>query len=401
MNISDRMQKASERLMAFCYGLCAVICISCFFQNDSLVSACFYTSFFAVFYLFVRYSSSSVHNFSMELFALIALSVINVVINQLIAGTGMVGFDYFKKLIMFLTTVVFFYFVSYDAEISERTKKIILIITIAIAVLYMAFFWTNRSQCMLFHGRVSKYLTFGMTNPNLTGIYMLCIEVYCVIAIFRFKNWMARLIALTLAGTSAYFLFLTNARNALIALVLFYIMAAIMYIRKKPFGKVVTTLLLWYPLIFCVIYLMIIYNERIIRVLSFLSSEGKTLDARYDNWKNAFSIFSKTPIIGAYCEISNGTGMSQMLNTHLDVLASYGIVVFALFMRFLRKATLYVSGKTDNMQNYIALAGFFACIIAGSGEAALVSGGTGIYILIGGLLLFAQNEMSIRKYRGD
>ena len=89
----------------------------------------------------------------------------------------------------------------------------------------MAFFWTNRSQCMLFHGRVSKYLTFGMTNPNLTGIYMLCIEVYCVIAIFRFKNWMARLIALTLAGTSAYFLFLTNARNALIALVLFYIMA--------------------------------------------------------------------------------------------------------------------------------------------------------------------------------
>ena len=208
------------------------------------------------------------------------------------------------------------------------------------------------------------------------------------------------MIALTLAGTSAYFLFLTNARNALIALVLFYIMAAIMCIRKKPFGKVVTTLLLWYPLIFCVVYLMIIYNERIIQVLSFLSSEGKTFDTRYDNWKNAFSIFSKTPIIGAYCEISNGTGVSQMLNTHLDVLASYGIAVFTLFMRFLRRITIYISDRTENMENFIALAGFFACIIAGSGEAALVSGGTGIYILIGGLLLFSEGTSERKILRG-
>ena len=82
-----------------------------------------------------------------------------------------------------------------------------------------------------------------------------------------------------------------------------------------------------------------------------------------------------------------------MLNTHLDVLASYGIVVFILFMSFLRKIGVYTSSVSNSSQNFIALAGFFACIIAGSGEAALVSGGTGIYILIGGLLLFARDEI--------
>lgn len=400
MNTFERLRMTSDKLILLSYFLCVVICVACVFQKDSVVSVCFYTSFFVIFYLFARYSSSSVRHFSKELLFIISLSIINVVINQLVAGSGIIGVDYFKKVIMFLTTVIFFYYVSYDANISEKIKDRILIIVLGIAALYSLLYITNRQQCMLFHERVSKYLTFGMTNPNLTGIYMLCIEVYCVIAIFKFENWMARLIAVVLAGTSAYFLFLTNARNALIALVLFYIMAAIMCIRKKPFGKVVTTLLLWYPLIFCMIYLMIIYNERIIQVLSFLSSEGKTLDTRYDNWINAFSIFSKTPIIGAYCEISNGTGVSQMLNTHLDVMASYGIVVFALFMRFLRKITLYILDRAEIVQNYIALAGFFACIIAGSGEAALVSGGTGIYILIGGLLLFSESKSERRILRG-
>ena len=393
MNTSERLRMTSDKLILLSYFICAVICVSCVFQKDSIVSVCFYTSFFVIFYLFARYSSSSVRHFSKELLFIISLSIINVVINQLVVGSGVVGFDYFKKVIMFLTTVIFFYYVSYDANISEKIKDRIVIIVLGIAALYILFYITNRQQCMLFHERVSKYLTFGMTNPNLTGIYMLCIEAYCVIAIFHFRKLAAKAIALLLSVAMVYFLFLTNARNVMIALVLFYVFAIVMVARKKPFGNFVTTTILWYPLIFCVIYLFVIHNEKVTGLLSFLVSEGKTLDTRYDNWSNTIDILSRSPIIGAYCEISNGTGMSQMLNTHLDVLASYGIVVFILFMSFLRKIGRYVSSACDSVQNFIALAGFFACIIAGSGEAALVSGGTGIYILIGGLLLFARDEI--------
>lgn len=394
MITSKKMQLRSERLIVFCYILCAAICIANLFQQSILVSACFYMSFFAVFYLFVQSSSSSASHFSIEveLFMLIVLSIVNVVINQLVAGTEIVGFDYLKKLIMFLTTVVFFYCISYDVEITEKGKNIVLTIVLMIAAFYVYFYLTQKSQCMVFNGRISRYVTFGMTNPNLTGIYMLCMEAYCVISVFRFKRLWVKLIAVALSCTSASFLFLTNARNALIALILFFLITVVCTVRKKNFGKIITTALLWYPLIFCIIYLFIINNEKVIRVLSFLTSEGKTLDTRYNNWKNALLFFSKSPLIGAYCEISNGTGMSQMLNTHLDVLASYGVVVFALFMRFLTKVTAVASNSSKSIQNYIALAGFLACIIAGSGEAALVSGGTGIYILIGGLLLFTQNE---------
>lgn len=393
MNTSERLRMARDKLILLSYFICAVICLACVFQKDSVVSVCFYTSFFVIFYLFARYSSSSVRHFSKELLFIIALSIINVVINQLVAGSGIIGFDYFKKVIMFLTTVIFFYYVSYDANISEKIKDRIVIIVLGIAALYSLLYITNRQQCMLFHERVSKYLTFGMTNPNLTGIYMLCIEAYCVIAIFRFGKLVAKAIALLLSVAMAYFLFLTNARNAMIALVLFYVLAVVMIVRKKTFGNFVTTAILWYPLTFFVIYLFIIHNEKVTNLLSFLVSEGKTLDTRYDNWSNTLDILSKSPIIGVYCEISNGTGMSQMLNTHLDVLASYGIVVFILFMSFLRKIGVYTSSVSNSSQNFIALAGFFACIIAGSGEAALVSGGTGIYILIGGLLLFARDEI--------
>ena len=393
MNTLERLRMTSDKLILLSYFICAVISVACVFQKDSVVSVCFYTSFFVIFYLFARYSSSSVRHFSKELLFIISLSIINVVINQLVAGSGIIGFDYFKKVIMFLTTVIFFYYVSYDANISEKIKDRIVIIVLGNAALYILLYITNRQQCMLFHERVSKYLTFGMTNPNLTGIYMLCIEAYCVIAIFRFRKLVAKAIALLLSVAMAYFLFLTNARNAMIALVLFYVVAVVMIVRKKPFGNFVTTAILWYPLIFFVIYLFIIHNEKVTNLLSFLVSEGKTLDTRYDNWSNTLDILSKSPIIGAYCEISNGTGMSQMLNTHLDVLVSYGIVVFILFMSFLRKIGVYTSSVSNSSQNFIALAGFFACIIAGSGEAALVSGGTGIYILIGGLLLFARDEI--------
>jgi membrane protein insertase Oxa1/YidC/SpoIIIJ len=123
--------------------------------------------------------------------------------------------------------------------------------------------------------------------------------------------------------------------------------------------------------------------------------EGKNLDSRVEVWGPALTNLARSPIIGAYSQITDGTGLAQMHNTHLDIACSYGIpVLVAVCMLLFR--WLNQRNQTYKSKSGIAyMLGFACAIIMGMGEAALFSGSLGLYILVGGFLLLGNRDAKI------
>ena len=80
-----------------------------------------------------------------------------------------------------------------------------------------------------------------------------------------------------------------------------------------------------------------------------------------------------------------------MHNTHLDVMASYGIPVTILVCCFLFYI-IYNRGNRYSREQVLFLIAFMFSIVLGIGEAALFSGGQGLYIFIGCLLLLSRQD---------
>lgn len=124
------------------------------------------------------------------------------------------------------------------------------------------------------------------------------------------------------------------------------------------------------PLLFAGLYMRVVDAPFFARFFSFATAEGKELNSRTDIWEPAFRRFASSPVLGAYCQISDGTGMSQLHNTHVDILVSYGTSV-------------------------LVLAGFICVLLLGIGEAALFSGGLGITLFFG-VFLGLKKEKSLQ-----
>ena len=138
------------------------------------------------------------------------------------------------------------------------------------------------------------------------------------------------------------------------------------------------------------IYMTVVYNESVQNLFGFLVEEGKSLDSRIEIWEPALNDLRGSPIIGAYSQITGGTGAAQMHNTHLDIACSYGIpvllVVCVLLFRWLNQRNQAYKDKAG----FAYMLGFASTIIMGMGEAALFSGSLGLYILVGFFLLMAN-----------
>lgn len=171
------------------------------------------------------------------------------------------------------------------------------------------------------------------------------------------------------------------------------ILCIILYLTRKGFllPKWFALLISVWPILFVVAYMAFIENAHIQEMFSFMVSEGKDLDARISIWQPALRYYRESPLIGAYSQISRGTGMSQLHNTHLDILVSYGtpilvLVCWLIYGMIRSRSTCNL--KEDTMVRIC----FCGTIIMGMGEAALFSGGLGIYLFAGMFLLLCNRE---------
>lgn len=381
--------KLSNILIGIQVFLSSFICIFDLIGKKALVSHCFSLTF--IFLIILTFNEVSDKKYIIDkngrdIILIVILTLIFVFFNSKL----MIGFEYLKKYIMFVSTLLFFYNVVLVRKVEYFLIKIIYLNFFLISSIYIYFFLRYKSICYIFNGRTSTFLTFGMSNPNKTGLYMLCFAIYAFLLVFIFRKKILKMVCFVILVFYIYFILETDARNALISFFLFIIFMMFMALKKRKIPKIVINLMLYYPFLFAIFYMLIIENRMIQEFFSFFVSEGKKLTSRVSVWKDGFEYFINSPLIGAYYEISSGTGSSQMLNTHLDILFSYGIIIFLMTMRFLRNIIMGISKEKYNFIKNLSLFGFFTCIFSGAGEAALFSGGTGYHILVGSLLLFAR-----------
>lgn len=323
-----------------------------------------------------------------------ALALVGVMINCAATNT-MPGFSYIRKLIMFVMTIMFFQ-TAYRVRVERSVKRFLDTLVDLLTVYLIVLFLSNPLQMYTMNGRISAYLTFRLSNSNLTALVLSCLYMLELYRVFTPEPWFLRLIHIVLAVFLAMFVVLTQSRNAIIILSFYTFACGWLMLRGKEgltFHKGWATVVSVFPAVFVAVYLAVVETPWIQNIFSFLVGTGKGLNSRVRIWNRALGHLFSSPLVGAYSQISYGTGTSQMHNSHLDIACSYGIPVLILVCVLLWQYLYQKGRRYDNKAEFCYILGFACAIMLGMGEAALFSGGLGIYVLAGGFLLRQREEL--------
>lgn len=348
--------------------------ISIIFQYGTITSLLFAVSTLILIVYFVLWAK--IFNNTLHIFVIV--STITVLFNALLYNANIFNFDYYRKLILLISAVIFFCLVS-SIPISLFYVKVIKCFTSLLSVIYICSYYIIGINTSIANG-----ITLNYTNPNLAGMWLAATALLNCYFFFESKKNISKCFFAICTVLILNLLYLTLCRGAIISIILAAILF-LMQLVKREYGlsKKAILMMLLLPLVFGVFYLSFITNERVTEMFSFLVTEGKTLTSRVTIWKHAFDVFLSNPLFGNYYTLTGGTGLSQMHNSHIDVIATYGLVVFCLFIKLIYKCLITVKNDMNCLLQCLALCGFLGCIFIGTFEAALVSGGIGLNYVMG------------------
>lgn len=360
--------------------IATLISIFTTFRNGSVVSALFYASFIII----LMYLRHFLSKFPLLPLVLIAVCMFNVIQNALLSG-GNVSFDYMKKLFMFSAFVLTMHYACSDGDsLDKKSITLIKLIPLFGAIeLIISFLFLGNTETFA-HG-----ITLGFSNPNFTGMWVFHFILYAIILLLDSKEhkhkWWMRILLISVIGLLSWLLYFTETRSCFIALAAFLLLLVLGYfnIRIPPWACI---LIAAFPLILAIFYLNYVNSDWVRNTFSFMVSEGKSLTSRVWIWNRSLGFFYRHPLTGDYYGISGGTGQSQLHNTHIDILCSYGIIPLALFIALLTRTLRLMLKKVESFKQYAAFVAFCTVIIMGSFEAAVVSGAMGMNLLSVGLI---------------
>lgn len=351
------------------------------------VSLCFMISFIVL--LLYAAKRALFEKFSLTVVFLTMLAFFNVLVNALMSSETIWGFDYFKKVFIFISFILFLHF-SYNDPVNGKTIEMVMIIPCIAGILLIISYY--------FLGNTATYargITLNFSNPNFTGMWLLHIAIYMFIFMTDSeRNPLCRIVVAASFFITSWLIVLTLARSCLFGLILFVLLCLarktfhIEFARKSSF----ILLIVLFPIIFVAVYLGIVEAEWFNEMFSFMVSPGKSLTSRKYIWGRAIEALSNHFVLGNYSGASNGTGMAQMHNMELDVLVSYGLLPFCLFLDVLNYACKKTARVALQDKQYYALCGFLAIIVVGVFEAGIVAGAMGLNFLTAGLLVLANAE---------
>lgn len=389
-------QKVDILLFKLLFLLSGGILVAQTLWLESITSYLFLLTFPMTVLLWLRTVRKTLTAWDLLVLLAIAGAVASVLINTCMTGTEP-SFAYFKKLIMFSMTLLYLQTCS-RVRMNEDLHRYFRRLLEGIIIYLILAFVLMRDLMFRFEEWSSVYLTFGLGNPNLAGLFLLCLFMLEFPRVLQKDKWYKTAYRIALLVVLAAFIFMTGSRNSIIVALLYVsCCVALMLVRSRwicqlPFGPVPTVLVILVPLLFMSAYMVLVYHESVQETFSFIVGEGKSLDSRMEIWEPALQNLRESPVFGAYSQITGGTGAAQMHNTHLDIACSYGIpvliVVGILMFRWLNQRNQ--TYKTKAGLAYVL--GFAGAIVMGMGEAALFSGSLGLYILVGGFLLFANQD---------
>lgn len=386
-----KLTRNDVHLLKLIYLLAAGIVVCQALGQSGLTSLLFYMTFPVTVLLWIRTVRKTMTAMDLVMAATIMLACISVLLDAGIQNASL-SFSYIRKLIIFSMTLLFLqttYRMRADEEIVTFVNRVIDFLTVFLIVMF--FFCGTRMYYI--RGRLSNYLTFGVGNPNLTGMYLACMYMLELYRIFSEEKGFWKWIHVLMSVFLVFLAFETQSRNSILTMLLFTAVTLLLIFRGKKNLRISKTMAFFFaifPALFLMLYMLLIYTPWMQEAFAFLVDEGKGLDSRMRIWGPAVQALKGSPLLGAYCDISNGTGISQMHNTHLDIAASYGVPVLILVCWLLRNYLYQHGRRYEDKQEYIYILGFACAIMLGIGEAGLFSGGLSLYIFVGTFLLFTD-----------
>lgn len=323
---------------------------------------------------------------------ILIFSIVLVFLNVTISGIG--GFNYYKKAIMYIATLMLMIYSS-SVRITQKTVICAIAVNMLICILYLM---TYQQGFNIFEGEV--LLTLNFSNPNQTGMFVLNSLLYILLPIAALQKPLKKFqtAILTVLISPLFILVngiltLTGCRSALLSLILFGALIIMDFIfgTRVRFKKWMMVFIAVFPFLFVFIYIS--YASLLSVDVSFgMESAGKSATTRMHIWKPLIEDWGHYFVYGDYYGISGGTGMSQQHNTHLDIFTSYGVVPLILYMSLVSKVLwqTYINATTRFQR--ASLYAFIACMVIGTFEASFVAGSGGLFILTNGFLLLANSR---------
>ncbi len=387
------VSKAEDILFDILVFLASLIFILNITNNEERITSVFYVTFVLVLALYLLNCKRYFQLLDILAVVIVMLAMISVAVNYLLSD-GAASFDYFKKVLIFSTTILFM-IICTKIPISRFSVNYLIWTFTLLSVFCLVYYYLNRSS--LYSGL--NLLYFNLENPNFAGLFFAVFSMSQFAFAMR-KTFLAqRILHIALGVFCVYLVFQTQARNAEISLILYAVVSVLMllvfFFKKKDVAipKWLGVFTAVFPIAFALLYVSLVSNSFFQSLFSFFSGIGKGLDARESIWRFAFENVKAHPVFGAYYQISDGTGMSQMHNTHVDIVASYGIPVLIIVCCYLY--LLIVNGKRyTNIMPFMCMLAFMFSITLGMGEAALFSGGQGLYVFVSSFLLLSREEFT-------
>lgn len=395
MQIIDVIKSFIFKSLYFFAG--AIICLQVM-HLDQYVSLCFYITFILTIAFWVICAGQGLAKTELLMLVAVIVAIINVLINAAVYDYA-VTVQYIKKLLSFLSALLFFS-ATYKTQPNNAEYKWLYSIIHVVSYFLIFSYFFQKQQMYEINGIASNYLTFGFTNPNLTGLFLAGIVMLQINQLFSLKYKWKRMICFIEICCLLYFIWETQARNALFAVLIFLIFLCLTGVKKSDFifsKKFVSWLISLWPMLFAITYLLLIQVKRITKWFYFLETPGKDIGSRTEIWERFIRLWTESPLFGAYGQASNGTGSFQCHNTHIDILVSYGPIVLLLVCMAIF-SLIYLGGTHKSKYKRFMTVGFASTMLLGTGEAAIFSGGLSIYLYVGAFLLLRNYEPNESGY---
>ena len=381
-----KLKISDDTLIVFIYILSSLMLLGQFMGISLLTSFAFSVHFIVVFLLWLLHIRK-VRVLDILSIFIIILSLVGVVVTYTTLSAS-----YFNNWLMF--AAVFLYFsVCIKIKLKKATVKTLFIINFAVSTCCLLLYFLRYNDIFYTTNMGVKYLIFNFYNPNSLALFLVIITIIGMQFFSLYKVKFGLLMEICFVGIFVFLIVQTLSRTSLLV-ILFFIIISIIFARRKyyylPKNSIFKTIVTLFPILFAGIYMLVIDIINKNGILSFLVSEGKGLDSRQYVWSYAFDLFKESPFIGSYGFLATSSEFSQMHNSHINVLVSYGFIVFVLTLIFLYIVLKDSIIKSSGNKTALSVWGFIVCLMLGAGEAILFSGGLSFYLLVGQLLLISN-----------
>ncbi len=380
-----KLKIEDDLLITLIYLLSAVMIIGQFFGIHFITSVAYALSFVAVLGLWCM------HIKKCKVLDFISAGIITLSLIVILITCESLSTSYFVNWVMF-SFVFLFFSVCLKIEVRQQTVKRLFGINFVISLCCFLAYILRYNDVFYITNTGVKYLSFNFYNPNCAAIFLFCIAITGIMNFF-FSVKPSIVKQACFIGLFSILISQTLSRTTLIAFIAFLVIY-ILFKRKEryflPRGKFFDLIISMFPLLFSMVYIALIDSLSSDGVFAFLISEGKGLDSRQMVWEYAFDLFMESPILGSYNHLLYSSVFSQMHNSHLNVLVSYGGVVFALVIAFLYFVLKELCERSKVVRSELSVWAFIMCLLLGSGESILFSGGLSFYLFVGQFLLLSN-----------